>query len=72
MKSTICALNAELSEAKKMLANNQPLVSLDAHLYKLKSINKLPSSLAADIFYAMSQVVMPKASLMENCLGGGC
>ena len=45
-----------------MLADNQLLVSLGAHLSKLKPINKRLPSLAEDIFYAMSQAVMPKAS----------
>ena len=40
MKSTICLLNEKLTEAKKMLADNQLLVSVSAHLSKLKSINK--------------------------------
>ena len=62
MESTICALNADLVESNKMLADNQPLVSLGAQLTKLKSINKLPPSLDADIFYAMAQAVMPKSS----------
>ena len=60
-KSTIYKLNAELEEAKNILANNQPLVSAGAQLSKLKSINKRPSLLAADRFYAMSQAVVPKA-----------
>ena len=61
MKLTICALNSELAEAKKVLADNQPLVSLGDLLYRLKSINKRPPSLVADIFYAMAQAVMPKS-----------
>ena len=60
MKSTIYALNEEWEEAKKILADNQPLVSLGAHLSKLKSINKRPPSLAADRFYDMAQAVMTK------------
>ena len=71
MKPTVCALNVELAEAKKILADNQPLVSLGANLYKLKSINKQPPSLAADRFYAMAQAVMPKASPELISLGGG-
>ena len=71
MKSTICALNAELAEAKKMLADNQTLVSLGAQLSKLKSINKRPLLLAADRFYAMYQSVMPKASPETIYLGSG-
>ena len=55
MKSNICALDAEWAEAKNMLADNQPLVSAGAQLSKIKSINKRPSSLAADIFYAMDK-----------------
>ena len=35
MESTICTFNAELEEAKKMLADNQSLVSLGSQLYKL-------------------------------------
>ena len=62
MKSTICALNAELAEAKEMLADNHPLVSLGAQLSKLYSINKQPPSLAANIFYAIAQAVMPNDS----------
>ena len=62
MKLTICALNSEFAEAKKMLADNQTLVSLGAHLYRLKSINKRPPSLAVGRFYAMAQAVMPKTS----------
>ena len=70
MKLTICALNSELAEAKKMLADNHPLVSLGDQLSKLKSINKKISLLAADIFYAVSQAVMPKASPEAISLGG--
>ena len=44
-----------------MLAENQPLVSLGAQFSKLKSINKPPHLLKADIFYAMAQAVIPKA-----------
>ena len=62
MKSTICDLNAELAEAKTMLADNQLLVSVGDQLSHLNSINKLPSFLATDIFYAMDQEVIPKAS----------
>ena len=54
-----------------MLVYNQTLVSLGAQLSKIKSINKQPSSLAEDIFYAMAQAVIPKASLEEIYLGGG-
>ena len=71
MNSTVCALNEELAESKKMLADNQPLVSLGDHLSKLKSINKQPPSLAADGFCAISQTVIPKASPEEISLGGG-
>ena len=70
MKSTICALNLELAEVKKMLVDNQPLVSLGAQLSKLNTINKLPSSLAVDIFYAMDQTVITKASPESISLGG--
>ena len=45
-----------------MLADKQLLVSLGDQFYKLDPINKQPSSLAADIFYAISQVVMLEAS----------
>ena len=62
MKSIICAFNAELEYAKKMLSYIHPLASLGAQLSKLKSINKQPPSLAADIFYTISQAVMPKSS----------
>ena len=71
MKSTICALHAELEESKKMLEDNHKLFSLGTQLSKLKSINKRPSLLAADRFYGMSQVVMPKASTDAIFLGGG-
>ena len=67
----MCTLNADLAESKKMLAENQPLVSADAHFYKLNSINKRPSSLAVDKFYDMAQAVIPKASPEEIYLGGG-
>ena len=45
-----------------MLAENLPLVILGTQLSKLNPINKRPSSLAADIFYAMDQAVIPKTS----------
>ena len=64
-------MNAELAEAKKILAENQPLVSSGDQLYKLNPINKQPSSLDADIFYAMAQAVIPKASHKSICFGGG-
>ena len=70
IKSTICALNKNLSEAKKMLADNQPLVSSCTQLSKLKSISKRPSSLAEDRFYAMAQSVIPKSLPKANYLGG--
>ena len=70
-KLTICALNVELTEARKMLSDNQTLVSAGAQLSKLKQINKLQSSLSADRFNAMDQAVIPKASLDTICLGGG-
>ena len=60
IKLTICALNAELEEEKKMLAYNQPLLSLCAQLSKLNSINKKPPSMSADRIYTMDQVVIPK------------
>ena len=62
MKSTICTPNAKLAEAKKILAETQLLVSAGAQISKLNSINKRPLSLATDIFYAMTQAVIPKAS----------
>ena len=62
MKSTICALNVELEEAKKMLADNQTLVIFGAQFSKLGSIKKQPSSLSEDICYAMSQAVITKGS----------
>ena len=71
MNSSICTLNADLAEAKKVLANNQPLVSLGAQLSELKSINKRTSSLAADIFYDMSQEMTPKSSPEAISLGDG-
>ena len=54
-----------------MLADNHLLVSASAQLYKLNPINKQPSSLSMDRFYAMDQVVIPKSSPEEICLGGG-
>ena len=48
MKLTICVLNAELAESKKMLEVNQPLVISGAQLSKLKSIKKRPYLLNAD------------------------
>ena len=71
MKSTICALNAELEEAKDILAENQPLVSLGAQLSKIKEINKQPSSLDADILCDMAQVFPPEASPEAISLAGG-
>ena len=71
MKSTICALNADLAEAKNMLAENHPLFSSGSQLSKMNSIKELPSSLAADRFYSMAQSVMPKASPTAICFGGG-
>ena len=71
IESTICALNAALGEAKKLLACNQLSVSLRVHLSTLKSINKRPSSLAAGRFYAMDQAVIPKASPGGISIGGG-
>ena len=71
MKLTICALNAKLAEAKKMSEDNQSLGSLGAQLSKLKPANKRPSLLDADIFYVISQAVMPKASTEEIYLRGG-
>ena len=61
MKSNICALNTDLADAKKILVDNQPLDSAGDKLSKLKSINKQPQFLAAYIFYAMVQAVIPKA-----------
>ena len=40
MKLTICSLNAELADAKNMLADSQLLVSSGSQLSKLKSIRK--------------------------------
>ena len=54
-----------------MLAENQPLVSTEAHFYKLNPINKGPSFLDADIFYAVYQAVIPKSSPEAIYLGGG-
>ena len=42
MKLNICAFNSELAEAKKMLADNQPLFNAGAQLYRLNPINKRP------------------------------
>ena len=42
MKLTICALNAELVEAKKLLSDNQLLISAGYQLSKLRTINKRP------------------------------
>ena len=71
MKSTICTFNADVEEAKNMLAENQPLVSLVTQLFKLKWIKKQPYSLAADIFYVMALAVMPKSLPEAISLGGG-
>ena len=71
MKLTIYALNAELVEANKMLVENQTLFSLGSHFSKLKSINKQPSSLSTDRFYAMAKAVIMKASPEAISLGGG-
>ena len=71
MKLTICELNSGFTEAKKMLADNQPLVSLGAQLSRLKSINKRRTLLAADIFYDMSQEMTPKSSPEAISIGGG-
>ena len=71
MKSTICPLNSELADAKNILADNQPLVSLGAQLSKLDSINKRPPSLDMDRFYATDQAVITKASPEAISLGGG-
>ena len=70
MKLTICSLNADLSDYNKILSENQPLVSLGDQLSKLKSINKQTPSLAADIFYAMAQAVIPKSSPETISIGG--
>ena len=53
-----------------MLEDNQPLVSLGAQLSKLKLINKQSPSLAGDIFYAVAQAVISKASLEAISLAG--
>ena len=71
MKLTICELNSGFTEAKKILADNQLLVSLGAQLSRLKSINKRQTSLAADIFYAMAQAVMLKSWPEAIYLRGG-
>ena len=54
-----------------MLAENQPLFCLAAQLSKLNSINKPPTLLSPDRFYAMSQAVIQKASPEAITLGGG-
>ena len=54
-----------------MVADNQPLVSAGSQLSKINPINKGPSSLAADIFYSMTQAVIPKASPEAIYLGCG-
>ena len=54
-----------------MLVYNHPLVSAGDQLSKLNSINKQISLLAADIFYAMDQAGLPKASPEAICLGVG-
>ena len=71
MKLTICTLNAELAEFKKMLVENQLLVSVGAQLSKIKSINKRPPLMAANRFYSMVQAVIPKASPEAIYLGCG-
>ena len=62
MKFAICSFIVELSDTKKLLLDNHPLVSLGAQLYRLKSFNQWPTSLTTDWFYAISQRVMSKAS----------
>ena len=62
MKSTICTLNADFAESKKMSLDNHLLVSAGDQLSKLNTINKRPSLLAADRFYDVVQAVIPKAS----------
>ena len=57
--------------SKKMLVDNQPLFNLGAQFSKLNPINKWPSLLAVDIFYAMAQAVIPKASPEAISIGGG-
>ena len=52
-----------------MLVGNQLLVSAGAQLSKIKSTNKRLSSLPVDIFYAMDQAVILKASPEAICLG---
>ena len=54
-----------------MLADNQPLFSAGAQLSKLNAINKLPSSLYTDRFYAMDESVMSKSSPEAICIRGG-
>ena len=71
MKSTICALKAELEEFNNMLKYNHILVCLGAKSTKQNSINQQPTSLAADRFYAMSQEVIPKASPVAISHGCG-
>ena len=63
MKYFIYALNEELADAKKMLVDNQPLVSVGAQLSKLNSTKKQPSLLATDIFCDMDQAVMPNPTI---------
>ena len=53
-----------------MLSENQTLLSVGSNFSKLKSINKQSSSLAVDVFYAISQAVMPKSSPEAICNGG--
>ena len=71
MKSTIYALNAELSESKIVLAYNHTLVSVGDQLSKINIINTWPSSLAVDRLYSMAQAVIPKAWPEAISLGGG-
>ena len=54
-----------------MLADNHQLVNLGAQFSKLNPVNKQTPSLAADIFYAMDQSVMPKSLPETICLWGG-
>ena len=71
MNLTTCALNAYLEEDTKMLSENQTLLSVGSNFSKLKSINKQSSSLAVDVFYAISQAVMPKSSPEAIYIGFG-
>ena len=61
MKLSIFEFRAELAESKKILAYNQTLVCLGAHLSKLNVINQQPTLIDVDQFYAVSRALISQA-----------